>query len=107
MTPNDLADRAASIWRLFRQPDSNVIEVNDQIKALVPIFQKQLPPSVHLGIRGDRSAVIRDAFRDIRFTMILAGAGDRRDLFVPAHKCFRDVDSQYGAAVLLLAGTLP
>ena len=56
---------------IFRQPDSNVIEVNDKIKALLPMFQNQLPPSVHLGIRGDRSVVIREAFRDIRFTMML------------------------------------
>ncbi|HEY3841503.1 MAG TPA: efflux RND transporter permease subunit, partial [Bryobacteraceae bacterium] len=56
---------------VFRQPDSNVIEVNDKIKELIPIFQSQLPPTVHLGIRGDRSVVIREAFRDIRFTMLL------------------------------------
>ena len=56
---------------VFRQPDSNVIEVNDKIKALIPVFQSQLPPSVHLGIRGDRSVVIREAFHDIRFTMML------------------------------------
>ena len=56
---------------VFRQPDSNVIEVNDKIKELIPMFQSQLPPTVHLGIRGDRSVVIREAFRDIRFTMIL------------------------------------
>ncbi len=56
---------------IFRQPDSNVIEVNDKIKELIPVFQGQLPPTVHLGIRGDRSVVIREAFRDIRFTMLL------------------------------------
>ena len=56
---------------VFRQPDSNVIEVNDKIKELIPIFQEQLPPTVQLGIRGDRSVVIREAFHDIRFTMML------------------------------------
>jgi HAE1 family hydrophobic/amphiphilic exporter-1 len=56
---------------VFRQPDSNVIEVNDKIKELVPVFQSQLPPTVHLGIRGDRSVVIREAFKDIRFTMLI------------------------------------
>jgi HAE1 family hydrophobic/amphiphilic exporter-1 len=56
---------------VFRQPDSNVIEVTDKIKALIPVFQGQLPPTVHLGLRGDRSVVIREAFHDIRFTMML------------------------------------
>jgi HAE1 family hydrophobic/amphiphilic exporter-1 len=63
--------RAGINLAVFRQPDSNVIEVNDKIKELIPVFQSQLPPSVHLGLRGDRSVVIREAFRDIRFTMML------------------------------------
>src|ERR1035441_9872554 len=29
----------------------------------------QIPPTVHLGIRGDRSKNIREAFQDIQFTM--------------------------------------
>ena len=54
---------------VMRQPGSNTIEVTDNIKRLLPIFQAQLPPSVHLGIRGDRSKNIREAFNDIQFTM--------------------------------------
>ena len=55
---------------VMRQPGSNTIEVTDNIKRLLPIFQAQLPPSVHLGIRGDRSKNIREAFNDIQFTMV-------------------------------------
>jgi HAE1 family hydrophobic/amphiphilic exporter-1 len=55
---------------VMRQPGSNTIEVTDKIKELLPFFQSQLPPSVHLGIRGDRSKNIREAFTDIQFTMI-------------------------------------
>ena len=54
---------------VMRQPGSNTIEVTDNIKRLLPVFQAQLPPSVHLGIRGDRSKNIREAFHDIQFTM--------------------------------------
>ena len=54
---------------VMRQPGSNVIEVTDSIKRLLPFFQAQLPPSVHLFIRGDRSKNIRQAFRDMQFTM--------------------------------------
>jgi hydrophobic/amphiphilic exporter-1 (mainly G- bacteria), HAE1 family len=54
---------------VFRQPGSNTIEVIDNIRHLMPKFQAQMPPSVHLGIRGDRSKNIREAFTDIQFTM--------------------------------------
>ncbi len=54
---------------VMRQPGSNTIEVTDNIKRLLPVFQTQIPPTVHLGIRGDRSKNIREAFQDIQFTM--------------------------------------
>jgi HAE1 family hydrophobic/amphiphilic exporter-1 len=50
---------------VFRQPGSNTINV----KALLPALQAQFPPSVRLGIRGDRSKNIRESFQDIQFTM--------------------------------------
>ena len=54
---------------VFRQPGSNTIDVVDNIKALLPFFREQMPPTVHLGLRGDRSKNIREAFQDIQFTM--------------------------------------
>ena len=54
---------------VMRQPGSNTIEVIDDIKTLLPSFQALMPPTVHLGIRGDRSKNIREAFQDIQFTM--------------------------------------
>ncbi len=54
---------------ILRQPGSNTIEVVDRIKSLLPTFQAMMPPTVHLGIRGDRSKNIREAFQDIQFTL--------------------------------------
>ncbi len=54
---------------IMRQPGSNIIEVNDAIKKVLPQIQKQLPPSLILGVRGDRSKNIREAFNDVQFTM--------------------------------------
>jgi HAE1 family hydrophobic/amphiphilic exporter-1 len=54
---------------VFRQPGSNTIDVTDNVKALLPTLQAQFPPTVHLGIRGDRSKNIRESFQDIQFTM--------------------------------------
>jgi HAE1 family hydrophobic/amphiphilic exporter-1 len=52
-----------------KQPGANTIEVADRVKALIPAFQSQLPPSVRLGLRGDRSRTIRQAFTDMQRTM--------------------------------------
>jgi len=56
---------------VMRQPGSNTIEVIDNIKSLLPSLQALMPPSVHLGIRGDRSKNIREAFNDIQTTMFI------------------------------------
>jgi HAE1 family hydrophobic/amphiphilic exporter-1 len=55
---------------IMRQPGTNTIEVIDNVKALLPTFEKIMPPSVHIGLRGDRSKNIREAFQDIQFTMM-------------------------------------
>jgi HAE1 family hydrophobic/amphiphilic exporter-1 len=54
----------------MRQPGSNTIEITDAIRELLPKFRADLPPSVHLAVRGDRSRNIREAFTDIQVTMI-------------------------------------
>jgi hydrophobic/amphiphilic exporter-1 (mainly G- bacteria), HAE1 family len=54
---------------VFRQPGSNTIDVVDNIRALLPFFREQMPPTVHMGLRGDRSKNIREGFHDIQFTM--------------------------------------
>jgi HAE1 family hydrophobic/amphiphilic exporter-1 len=55
---------------IMRQPGSNTIEVTDKVKALLPTFRAQMPPSVNLTVRGDRSKNIREAFEDVQFTMM-------------------------------------
>jgi len=63
--------RRAINLQVMRQPGSNTIEVTDAVRALLPTFQAELPPSVHLTVRGDRSRNIREAFADIQWTMLL------------------------------------
>ena len=65
------AQRKSINLMIMRQPGSNTIEVTDAIKKLIPTFQAQLPPSVNLTIRGDRSKNIREAFQDIKYTMMI------------------------------------
>jgi HAE1 family hydrophobic/amphiphilic exporter-1 len=54
-----------------KQPGTNVIEVTDRVRAVLPSLEAQLPPSVHLNVRQDRSKTIRQAFADIQVTMLI------------------------------------
>ncbi|HEY2153273.1 MAG TPA: efflux RND transporter permease subunit [Vicinamibacterales bacterium] len=59
----------AIILDVSRQPGTNTIEITDAIRALFPSFNAELPPSVHLMVRGDHSLNIRKSFEDIQVTM--------------------------------------
>ncbi|PYR02093.1 MAG: hypothetical protein DMG00_29780 [Acidobacteria bacterium] len=82
----------------MRQPGSNTIEVTDAIRRLLPSFEADLPPSVHLTIRGDRSRNIREAFTDIQWTMLLTLALVVAVIFAFLHS---------GSATLIPALALP
>src|SRR5438046_622852 len=63
--------QTAITLQVMRQPGSNTIEVTDAVRALLPSFESQIPPSVHLTPRQDRSRTIRKAFKDIQVTMLV------------------------------------
>ncbi|MDR1990997.1 MAG: efflux RND transporter permease subunit [Acidobacteriaceae bacterium] len=63
--------RTAITLQVMRQPGSNTIEVTDAVRALLPTFESQLPPSVQLTPRQDRSRTIRQAFTDVQITMLI------------------------------------
>ncbi len=54
-----------------RQPGTNIIQVTDAVRALLPQLEAQLPPSAHLQVRQDRSKTIRKAFDDVQWTMLI------------------------------------
>ncbi|HYL77408.1 MAG TPA: efflux RND transporter permease subunit [Bryobacteraceae bacterium] len=53
-----------------RQPGSNTIQTVADIRKLLPAFEKLIPPSVHLIVRGDRAKNIQETFQDIQTTMV-------------------------------------
>ena len=59
------------ILAIQRQPDANTVEVVDSVKALLPDFRAQLPPSVELKVLVDRSISIRNSVSDVQFTLML------------------------------------
>jgi hydrophobic/amphiphilic exporter-1 (mainly G- bacteria), HAE1 family len=54
-----------------KQPGTNVVAVCDAVKALLPTFREQLPASLALDIRTDRSIPIRESVQDVKFTLLL------------------------------------
>jgi HAE1 family hydrophobic/amphiphilic exporter-1 len=54
-----------------RQPGTNTVEVVDRVKELLPELQAQLPGSVQLFIRSDRSVAIRESVHDVKLTLAL------------------------------------
>jgi len=62
------------ILAVQRQPDANTVEVVDSIRALLPVFQAQIPPSIELKVLNDRSVSIRQSVADVRFTLLLTVA---------------------------------
>ncbi|MFC0284661.1 efflux RND transporter permease subunit [Camelimonas abortus] len=59
------------VMGVYRQPDANTVEVVDRVKAMLPAFQAQLPPSIQLHELIDRSVSIREAVADVQFTLYL------------------------------------
>ena len=52
-----------------RQPDANTVTTVDAIKAMLPRLAEQLPPSIEIKLRNDRSQSIRDSIHDVKLTM--------------------------------------
>jgi HAE1 family hydrophobic/amphiphilic exporter-1 len=67
-------DRPAIVLAIFRQPGSNVVEVTDAIKKVLPQFKASLPPAVQLDVVFDRSNMIRASISDVQTTLLIAGA---------------------------------
>ena len=63
--------RRSIILAVQRQPDANTVQVVDAVRALIPVFQAQIPPSVQLNELFDRSISIRHSIADVKFTLLL------------------------------------
>ncbi|HEV7557902.1 MAG TPA: efflux RND transporter permease subunit, partial [Kofleriaceae bacterium] len=64
----------AIILNIQRQPGTNVIEVVDRVKTLLPQLQSSLPQSVDVTLLTDRTVTIRGSVRDVEFELLLAVA---------------------------------
>jgi len=62
----------AVIVLVTRQPEANVIETVDGIRALLPQLQAQLPGDINLAVASDRTYSIRASLHEIEFTLVLS-----------------------------------
>ena len=62
----------AVILNIQRQPGANVIQVVDNIKALLPSLQATLPSAVDVAVLTDRTNTIRASVNDVEFELALA-----------------------------------
>jgi multidrug efflux pump len=62
----------AIILNIQRQPGTNVIDVVNRIKTLLPKLQEGLPPAVDVQILTDRTIPIRASVADVKFELMLA-----------------------------------
>ena len=57
---------------VFKQPDANVVETVERIKAALPRLQAAIPPSVNVSVVMDRTMTIRESLHDVQFTLTLS-----------------------------------
>ncbi len=77
-----------------QQPDANLIELVDAIRAELPTLQAQLPQDIHIAVANDRTSSIRSSLHEIEVTLLVSIAlvvlvvgiflRDVRATFIPA-----------------------
>lgn len=63
-------DQPAVILNIQRQPGANIIEVVDNVKALLPQLSESLPSAVEVRILTDRTVTIRASVEDVQRELI-------------------------------------
>ena len=58
--------------QINRQPNANIVDTVARIKALMPQFEAQLPPTVRFKIASDRTITTRDSIHDAQRNMIVS-----------------------------------
>ena len=60
------------VLAIQKQPGTNTIQVVEDIKAILPVFQHSLPAGADLNVIYDRSQSIRESVSDVKFSLLLA-----------------------------------
>ena len=60
------------VLAIQRQPGTNTIEIVNRIKALLPAFRAEVPPSINIDVLFDRSVLIRSSVEEVQVTLVIA-----------------------------------
>ena len=60
------------VIRVYKQPDANVVQTVDAVKAVLPRLEHWMPPSVKVHVIFDRTFLIRAAIADVQRTILIA-----------------------------------
>jgi hydrophobe/amphiphile efflux-1 (HAE1) family protein len=63
--------RKAELLLIRRAPNANTIATVDEIKAMMPLLQASIPPSIKVILMSDRSQNIRESVNDVQMTLLL------------------------------------
>ncbi len=64
--------KPAVLVNVTKQPDANVIETVDAVKAIIPDLQRWVPAGVHFEVMLDRTLMIRASIRDIQHMLLIS-----------------------------------
>jgi multidrug efflux pump len=56
---------------IYKQPNANIIETVDEIKALLPELQASMPNDVELQVVSDRTTTIRAALKEVEMSLLI------------------------------------
>jgi hydrophobe/amphiphile efflux-1 (HAE1) family protein len=57
---------------IFRQPDANVLDTVDRVRAILPYLQSSISPAISLTVALDRTVVVRASVKDIEATLLIS-----------------------------------
>ncbi len=63
--------KRAVIVNVQRQPGANIIEVTDNIKALLPRLRASMPQAIDVEVIADRTVTVRASVHEVQFTLVL------------------------------------
>jgi multidrug efflux pump subunit AcrB len=62
-------DKRSVLVYVFKQPEANIVNIVDSVKALLPELSRWLPPSVKVHVLFDRTMLIRASIADVQRTL--------------------------------------
>jgi multidrug efflux pump len=64
--------KPAVVLQLFRQPNANIIETANRVRAVLPQLEASIPASMRLDVTEDSTRMIRASVRDVEVTLVIA-----------------------------------